>query len=378
MPKNIALLLDGTSNEIKKNRSNILRLYGTLEKNERQLVYYDPGVGTFGADGAWSRLWRKAVEIWGMATGWGLDQNVLEAYRFLVEHYETDDRIYIFGFSRGAYTARVLAGFIHAFGLVQPRNLNLVEYAYRAYKQIDDRKDHTFDEIRLHERIVRPDRPPIECLGLFDTVSTVIESGRFLPRLKKHAFTKHNTSVRCIRHALAIDERRTMFRPQLWPLGTSFLKDRFNPDNATPQDVNEVWFAGVHGDVGGGYPEASAGLAKIPLHWMISQTGAEGLHYKTRTVNEIVLGQRKDRDYVSPDPLAKKNDSMTSGWKPLEFLPRLKPEDSKRRDIFGWTLPLFEPRYIPEGARIHHSVKERMEGGSYDPPNLPSEFVLEE
>lgn len=387
MPKNIVLLLDGTSNEIKQNRSNILRLYGTLKKDETQLVYYDPGVGTFGADGAWSRTWRKVVEFWGMATGWGLDQNVLEAYRFLVEHYDNGERvdapdegrdhIYIFGFSRGAYTARVLAGFIHAFGLVQPRNLNLVEYAYGAYKQIDDRKDDTFEEIRLHERIVRPGRPPIDCLGLFDTVSTVIESGRFLPRLKKHAFTKQNTSVRSVRHALAIDERRTMFRPQLWPTGVSFLKDRFDPDNATPQSVREVWFSGVHGDVGGGYPEAKAGLAKIPLQWMIEQTEAEGLYYKSRTVNEIVLGQREDRDYVAPDPLAKKNDSMSTVWKTLEFLPRLKPEDSARRDIFGWTIPFFEPRHIPEGARLHQSVLDRLEGSTYEPPNLPSDFEVE-
>ena len=386
MPKNIVLLLDGTSNEIKKNRSNILRLYGTLEKTEKQLVYYDPGVGTFGADGAWSRTWRKIVEVWGMATGWGLDQNVLEAYRFLVEHYDSGqradgnhvdrDRIYIFGFSRGAYTARVLAGFIHAFGLVQKRNLNLVDYAYGAYKKIDESKEETFEEIELHKRVVRPGKVPIECLGLFDTVSTVIESGRrFVPKLKKHAFTKANPSVLCIRHAVAIDERRTMFRPQLWPTDISYLK---SADEAESQDVREVWFAGVHGDVGGGYPEARAGLAKIPLHWIIEQTEAEGLCYRSDLVNAIVLGQREDRDYVAPDPRAKRNDSMTTIWKPLEFLPRLKPEDSQRFSIFGWTLPLFEPRHIPEGSRIHKTVQERIEGGKYDPPNLPTEFELEE
>ena len=76
MPKNIVILMDGTSNEISTDRTNILRLYGTLEKSERQLVYYEPGVGTFGAENAWLRFWRKAVEIWGLATGWGLDQNV--------------------------------------------------------------------------------------------------------------------------------------------------------------------------------------------------------------------------------------------------------------------------------------------------------------
>lgn len=111
MPKNIILLCDGTSNEIARNRTNILRLYGCLKKDEDQLVFYDPGVGTFGAENAWLSFWRRAVEIWGLITGWGLDANVKEAYRFLVEHYddgtrenvadEAPDRIYIIGFSRG-------------------------------------------------------------------------------------------------------------------------------------------------------------------------------------------------------------------------------------------------------------------------------------
>ncbi|HFQ15177.1 MAG TPA: DUF2235 domain-containing protein, partial [Rhodobacteraceae bacterium] len=176
MARNIVILLDGTSNEIGSNRSNILRLYRTLAKSDDQLVYYDPGVGTFGADNAWSRSLRQATEIWGMATGWGIDANVKQAYRFLVENYRHDaeggrDRICIFGFSRGAYTARVLAGFLHAFGLIEPRNLNLLNYAYRAYKRIGENgSESAFAEIRLHERYLRPERPQIRLLGLFDTV----------------------------------------------------------------------------------------------------------------------------------------------------------------------------------------------------------------
>ena len=150
MARNIVILLDGTSNEIASDRTNILRLFGTLRRSEEQIVYYDPGVGTFGADDAWLQSYRKAVEIWGLATGWGLDQNVKEAYRFLVETYRKaprdadgkrigeDDRIYIFGFSRGAYTARVLAGFIHALGLIEPHHLNLLDYAYNTYKGIPE------------------------------------------------------------------------------------------------------------------------------------------------------------------------------------------------------------------------------------------------
>jgi uncharacterized protein (DUF2235 family) len=88
MSKNIVLLLDGTSNQISQDRTNVLRLFQTLKKDESQLVYYDPGVGTFGGDGSWFRTKRKAREIWGLATGMGLDRNVKKAYRFLVENYK--------------------------------------------------------------------------------------------------------------------------------------------------------------------------------------------------------------------------------------------------------------------------------------------------
>lgn len=384
MAKNIVLLLDGTSNEISQNRSNILRLYGVLEKSDAQLVYYDPGVGTFGADNAWSRGWRKLVEVWGLATGWGLDGNVKEAYRFLVEHYDHGkdregskrDSIYIFGFSRGAYTARVLAGFIHAVGLIEPRNLNLLDYAYRAYKRIGEaEKQAAFAEVRLYERILDTDRPPIRMLGLFDTVASVIESGRFGPRLKSHAFTRSNRSVESVVHAVAIDEKRTMFRPQLWPAGQEYWGNPFNDTQARPQEVDEVWFAGAHGDVGGGYPEKESGLCKIPLVWMIERAKACGLKFQTRSVNTLVLGRNSDK-YVVPDPLAAPHRTMTFCWSLVEFLPRRKPKDSSRPSWFGVSLPLFERRAIPEGAKIHPSLVERKDKLQKWSENIPNHHEI--
>ncbi len=391
--RRIVVLLDGTSNEVSEDRTNVLRLYGTLQKNDDQLVYYDPGVGTFGAANAWSYTYRKAHEVWGLATGWGLDQNVKEAYRFLAETYSdgkpggTADEIYLFGFSRGAYTARVLAGFIHAIGLMAPINLNLLDYAYQAYKSVSDTRENDdrderdptlnpFAEVRLYERILQPRRPAIRCLGLFDTVATVIEKGRALPRLRTHAFTKTNRSVEAVRHAVAIDERRTMFRPQLWPAGGDYWGGPFKRSVARQQDVKEVWFTGVHGDIGGGYSEKQSRLAKIPLQWMINETRAMGLKYKTRTINEIVLGKNSAKDYVAPDPLARPNVSMTAGWKPLEYLPRrVSPHrPTTRGSALGWYVPLSEPRIIPEGAAIHKSVFKRR-GGNYDldQPNIPED-----
>ncbi|MEP4194244.1 MAG: DUF2235 domain-containing protein [Aliishimia sp.] len=379
MAKNIVILLDGTSNEISADRTNILRLYGALSKNSEQLVYYDPGVGTFGAERAWSRLWRKTCEIWGMATGWGLDANVKEAYRFLVENYNRDsdgtrDRIYVFGFSRGAYSARVLAGFIHSFGLMEPKNLNLLDYSYRAYKRIGAAGDaDAFAEMRLFERILRPDRPPIRLLGLFDTVASVIESGRVLPRLRNHAHTSNNSSVEAVRHAVAICERRTMFQPQLWPEGQSYSANRFDHSQAVPQNSKEVWFRGVHGDIGGGYPETESALAKVPLHWMIQETANFGLDYKTRTVNDLVLGKGKASKYVPPSSTGAPHNSMNLGWSFLEFLPRRKSLASQRASILGWTIPLMERRILPEGARIHHSVKKT----GKMPPNVPNRHAIE-
>ncbi len=396
MPKNIIILLDGTSNEISKDRTNVLRLYGTLKKTSDQIVYYDPGVGTFGAENAMSYYYRRLVEIWGLATGWGLDRNVKEAYEFLVHHYDDGkrtngadvdpDKIYIMGFSRGAYTARVFAGFIHAVGLIEPINLNLLSYAYRAYKGISDDKNikdkegrdpkhNPFAEVRLFERILAPKRPVIKCLGLFDTVGSVIELGRYGPQLRSHAFTRQNRSVEHIRHAVAIDEKRTMFQPQLWPLGEDYWAKRFVKSSAKKQDVKEVWFSGVHGDIGGGYPEEASALAKLPLDWMIKETKPLGLQYKTRTINEIVLGKNEKKTYVKPDPLAPRNESMNAVWSVLEFLPRriARSMGTRRASVLGFYIPFFEPRIVPDGAEIHKSVYERRgTAADYEQPNLPN------
>jgi uncharacterized protein (DUF2235 family) len=272
----------------------------------------------------------------------------------------------------------VLAGFLHAFGLIEARNLNLLDYAYRAYKRIGDRPGEAgFAELRLHERILRPQRPTIRFLGLFDTVASVIESGRFGPRLRSHAFTARNPSVETVRHAVAIDERRTLLRPQLWPEAQVFQPNRFDEAGAVPQDAREVWFSGVHGDIGGGFPEKESQLAKIPLHWMIEQSRAAGLSYKTRTINQLVLGKSGD-DHVAPDPLGRVHNSMTPGWKLLELLPRRKTAGSRRASLAGWTIPFGEHRAIPEGARIHRSALKRFSESGKQPPNVPQEYVVEE
>jgi hypothetical protein len=165
-----------------------------------------------------------------------------------------------------------------------------------------------------------------------------------------------------------------MFRPLLWPEGQEYWGNPFNKAAAKPQDAREVWFTGVHCDVGGGYPEEESGLAKLPLEWMIEQVTPTGLHFNTRTVHQIVLGTTSEKptnsrkSYVAPNPDADPHNSMNWAWAVLEFLPRRRPKDSRRPALFGVTIPFFERRNIPDGARIHQSVLDRAGGA---PGNLP-------
>ncbi|MDE1467640.1 DUF2235 domain-containing protein [Aurantiacibacter sp. D1-12] len=388
MPRNIVILLDGTSNQITADRSNVLRLYGGLTKNDEQLVYYDPGVGTFGlADGS---SWRSALwKFWGMATGYGLDDNVKQAYRFLVENYRKDgepdengntrDRIYIIGFSRGAYSARVLAGFINALGLIEPRSLNLLDYAYRDYKRIGEggEGEHAFATMRLYERTLRPDRPPVRMLGLFDTVASVIERGPLLWRLKSHAYTDRNPSVESVFQAFAIDDVRTMFRPIHWEEGQEYWGSAFRHEaGARPQEVEQVWFPGYHADVGGGHPEGESGLAKVPLLWLIDKAKTSNLKFSTRSVNALILGKGEDNPRVAPDPLGPKHNSLKWFWVPFEFIPRRKPKRSRRWSVLGWVLPLFEKRNVPEGAKLHRSLADRKAQLGEWPDNAPEKYEL--
>jgi len=168
-----------------------------------------------------------------------------------------------------------------------------------------------------------------------------------------------------------------MFRPQLWPSGGEYWGNPFNWKNARAQDVREVWFTGSHGDIGGGYPESKSELAKVPLKWMIEQTGAMGLHYIARTVEEVVLGANPAKPYVKPNAKGDSHNSMTWGWAILEFLPRIRPRDSQRSSIFGLTLPLFERRNIPSGAIIHRSVVERAGSVENLSQSIPKRVAIE-
>ena len=185
------------SNTIRFYRANE-RPYRTLRKTPkttpRQAVYYDPGVGTLARSNPWKKALQDASAIFGLATGYGLDDNVLAAYEFIVDHYEKGDAIYLFGFSRGAYTVRVLAGLIHKVGLISKAQVNLAGSGLTAFKQFSgERPDWALDLKRFtdggavapgppskedqaaqYARILSVQWPTIKFVGVWDTVASVI------------------------------------------------------------------------------------------------------------------------------------------------------------------------------------------------------------
>jgi uncharacterized protein (DUF2235 family) len=391
MSKNIVICCDGTGNEINTTISNVLKLFRLVQKDEGQRVYYHPGVGTVGLESTWGQFKQEAWAIRGLATGAGLDEDTLAAYRFLCETYEKGDRIWLFGFSRGAYTVRVLAAFIQVMGLLPPDQIDLAPYAFTSYKNASaksqgagDNKDF-LDEAWHFSRIAGGYHVGIEFMGVWDTVASVIvpRPDKFWFDLQTLVYTRTNPSVKTFRQAIAIDERRRMFRLNRWTQPQKYRPNIFDGSTAIEQDIRQVWFAGVHCDVGGGYPETESAPSKFPLLWMIDQAVACGLRVDRDMVNHLCWGFPKPGSphvYVPPSATAALHDSLTGLWWILEWLPKREKwrEWKERRCFLGWYLPRGEPRPIPEGALIHQSVIDRMAGvPSYRPVNMPLTYTAE-
>jgi uncharacterized protein (DUF2235 family) len=383
-PRNLIVCCDGTSNEIGKRLSNVLKLYRVAEKSERQITYYHPGIGTVAMPNSWGRWRQKFRAFFEMGTGAGLDRDVLAAYCFLCRHYRPGDRIFLFGFSRGAYTVRVVAGLIYMIGLLREHQVNFAGYALKAYKKASEAND--FEVAYEFQRVVTPERVPVHFLGVWDTVASVIVPGR-LPlsklRLEELPYTSHNPAVRTFRHAIAIDEFRRMFRVKRWSEPQSFKPNPHSQAKTLPdQDCRQVWFAGCHSDVGGGFDEEKSALSKFPLLWMLEQAKAQGLHIRTSMVNHIVRGRPRAnaRSYTKPNAAGPLHKSMTWYWRILEAFPKaVRLRDwPKRRKLLGRYLPLAEPRFIPDQSLIHTSVFDRKKlVKSYKPVNLPKNYRVE-
>lgn len=272
--KRIVVCLDGTANQIGAgNLTNVAKLFEMLDKNDpaRQLAYYDPGVGTLAPASAHSSLSRKLDLLFDQAFGLGLKDNVAQAYRYVMQHWRPGDAIYIFGFSRGAYTARALAGMLLRPGLMRPGSENLLPYALEKYAVnryfTQDEYDHWAEFARAfcwrteNEPLfstVRQNSPnqvwhyavPVAYLGLWDTVKAAgfLRFGNL-----RWPYTRALPNVARIRHAVSIDERRRPYR--------EYLVERH------PLGLQERWFAGVHADVGGTFMPDHR-LATIALKWV--------------------------------------------------------------------------------------------------------------
>jgi len=365
MGKNIVVCCDGTSNEYGDRNTNVLKLFSLLPKGKpEQVTFYDPGVGTFSAPAALTRPSRAVTKLFGLAFGYGITANIGDAYRFLMETYEPEDHVYIFGFSRGAYTARAVAAMLHKCGLLERRNDNLLPYALKIFKH--DRRPHIYNGFkRTFSR-----KCEVHFLGVWDTVSSV---GWIYDPLTLQ-FTMNNPIVKNVRHAIAIDERRCFYRQNLWGEGDD------------GQDVKQVWFAGAHCDVGGGYSEAESGPSQISLDWMIEEALQKGLvidqDERSRVVPPRPTKKPEDEGYcAAPDASAPLHTSLKGPWWIAELIPK-RYKDPRRDFKPSWRIPFGRRRFIKEGSMIHASVVERMDATRestkpYRPPRLPERRAVE-
>ncbi|MEX6508392.1 DUF2235 domain-containing protein [Jiella sp. M17.18] len=312
---NLAVFCDGTWNtpdDLDQGvpaPTNVVRMYNALAETDAdgaaQKKYYHPGVGTDGG---------LVDRLVGGGTGEGLDQNIMSAYRWLCVEYQPDDRIYLIGFSRGAYTVRSVAGMIARCGLLDLRDPALDhDVAWRDVRKVFDayRNKQAPNNLQGTYHGDGPGAVPIHFLGVWDTVGALgipddLALLNLLDSPRKYQFhdTRLNSQVLHARHAVALDEIRSSFRPALWS----------NVDSHA--DARQVWFPGVHSDVGGGY--SRTGLSDGALLWMIGEAEAQGL---------AIRGNAKPQ--IAPDPLGVLHDSLTGVFKSLETRPRSTPEISE-------------------------------------------------
>jgi uncharacterized protein (DUF2235 family) len=364
VPKNIIVACDGTNNEFGEEDTNVVRLIQSLNQDpQSQLMYYDPGVGTLPEPGWISRIGRTISTVAGLAFGAGLSWKVSEAYRFLMAQWEPGDRVYLFGFSRGAYTVRVLAGFLHMFGLLHPGNDNLLPYAFRLFKAArskleSDVKARGFWTLcSAYRHCFARDVPgssdrrfPTHFMGVWDTVSSVGWAWDPI----KYLYTAKNPSISSVRHAVSIDERRWFFRQNL-----------FTP--CPGQNMEERWFPGVHCDVGGGYPEDQGGLWREAFTWIRDEAVAAGLSLDhVRAERALSVTAPPQSPWLEP-----KHESLTAWWWPAEFFPKMvyHPDTKRRYPEMGFG----RHRTIPLDALPHKSTLARLRDAraAYYPPNIP-------
>lgn len=327
--KRIVICADGTWNrpekDLKKDHpTNVLKLARAIKpvdsQSTHQQVFYDWGVGSY------------YDPLIGGATGRGINKNILDNYRYIVQNYAPGDQLFLFGFSRGAYTIRSLCGLINNCGIVKRADARLLQAAFDHYKK-PGKAYHPDGEKSLEFRAqhAHPNRK-ITFVGVWDTVGALGIPFSFMGLLnKKDEFydTKIGPNIHTARHAMAIDELRSDFEPTIW-------------QERPGMDLKQVWFSGVHSNIGGSYPPDKNGglLSDIPLQWMIKEAKAAGLSVEQHLTQNL-----------QPDALATLHNS--------------------RKHIYRSKRPFYRPVDHQGKMYIHSSVKQRWEGDpKYRPKNL--------
>lgn len=353
MPKNIILCCDGTNNQFAGDHTNVIRTYKVAERSPQQLTFYDCGVGTMPEPWAGGKLAKRWSLLKGLAFGSGFTQNIEDAYRFLMANYEAGDQVFLFGFSRGAFTARAVAGMLHSVGLLHPGTENLIPYAQRYWRK-DFGAESAGGKLCVEFKTTLARECPVHFIGVWDTVGSV----GLINQFRTFPWTFKNPDVAHVRHAAAIDERRNCFRQNL--MATAF----------EGQDIKNVWFAGVHSDVGGGYPPVQAGLANVTFEWMMREAGCCDMH-----IDPVALQRELHTVGAVPNPEAAQHESLKGGWRFVEVIPMQRYNWETKEMEWRWTLG--EPRNVQRDAKkpevfLHQSVLDRLSRHTdYRPSNLP-------
>ncbi len=397
MPKNIVICSDGTGNTANKNRgTNVFKIFEAVDLRienfsspqdksvaiDRQVTLYDDGVGSQSF---------ILFKILGGAFGWGLKRNVKQLYLELARVYEPGDNIYLFGFSRGAFTIRTLVGFIANCGI--PKKSAFTDQNSLLRRVDDAYKHHQLNYRSLLSRFCFPDwlnrwlpkgfnnilprpvalripfgdgydpgdyhpEPPIKFVGVWDTVSAVglpfkCATEFWNKFIYRFSFRNNNLyeKVEKACHAVSIDDERQTFHPMLWNEDPTPYKTKTEEDWKN-EWIEQVWFPGVHSNVGGGYPKQ--GMSLVPLHWMMVRAHRAGLMFIDEDWDLI-----RDHGNIT-DKLYKSRSGLAAYYR---YLPR---------NIFAMC------REFKAVCKVHESMRYRVSLGTegYAPGNLPPEFLL--
>lgn len=346
-PRQLIICCDGTNNNLTGGASdtNVVKLAQLLAPalpDARQLLFYDPGVGNAGElPGAtyidkWNRVRQR---IAGLAFGRGIYENLAQGYLFLMRHYEPGDEIFIFGFSRGAFTARSLAGLVNQFGVPRPHAESMVETLIHIYFSERASQAQKIERIAAQAStlLAAPACRAVEIqfVGVWDTVASV-GLWPFHERISATP-TIVGKRYRNVRQALALDEHRAQFKPRLYADDDGCYQTR----SGHPATLRQRWFRGSHSDVGGGYAPQAAGISEQAMAWIVSEAvlcglrlhGAQGRLDTEAAVLQAVAALPLPPDAARPASRPQVHDMLHRNC--LWALTGMAVRDTMRVDIHG-------------------------------------------